>query len=881
MDLFVQMGNNHRMKNSRVHSGSKVPPLRSALAILMALTGFSGAVRAGSITVYPQNYSFEVGSTNQFVAYVPLSPSTVTWQVNGILGGNATVGTISATGIYQSPAVVPTPNVITVTAQSTAFASQNGSTTVTITRKVPHLWSVNPSQLQNGNYQVSYNGSNYAPDTIATANGADIATTYISPTALSVSGSASVGTIVFSARQPGAGAVTGDKVSANVVASIVTVAVSPNTATVNLGASQTFLASVKGNANTAVTWTATAGSITSAGVYTAPAVMPASSAVTVKATSVANPAVSAQAAVTLKTPPPPAITVAIAPLSASVQMGHTQSFTATVANSANTAVTWSVNGTVGGSAVVGTVTSAGLYTAPSAAPSSSNVVSVTATSVANPSASASASVTLTAPPPAAVWLTGARFLEQTSFGPTPATLAQVQQVGLSAYLQQQFSTPETPVFAPADNSMGELQQWVLYNYTTAPDQLRQRVAYALSGIIVTSDTKLVYANEIIPWLQILSHEAFGNYRQILRDISNCPSMGKYLDLANSAKPGPQGGANENYARELMQLFTIGEWMLNQDGSQMPDPVTLLPTPTYNQFTVTQVALALTGWTYATAPGATMNMSGNWEYFGSPMIPLPANHDLTQKSILGSTLPAGQSPDQDLDGLLNILFNHPNLPPFISLRLIRSLVTSNPSPAYVQRIAGVFANNGSGVRGDLTAVITAIIMDPEARQDVPTVNQGRLKEPILQISGLLRALNGAYLSTEQVTYMYDSFAQTPLGPPSVFSWYSPLYMIPKTSLYGPEFQIYTPSEAVMRGNFFYWLLTTPGGSATLDLGPFQPYGNDMPNLVEAANQALLYGRMDPSMKQALINAAGPGYDAPTRITTVLYLTALSGQYAVQY
>jgi hypothetical protein len=195
---------------------------------------------------------------------------------------------------------------------------------------------------------------------------------------------------------------------------------------------------------------------------------------------------------------------------------------------------------------------------------------------------------------------------------------------------------------------------------------------------------------------------------------------------------------------------------------------------------------------------------------------------------------------------------------------------------------VFANNGSGVRGDLKAVVTAIIMDPEARNDTPTVNGGKLKEPILQISGLLRALNGSYLTTEQVTYMYDNFAQSPLGPASVFSWFSPLYQIPHGGgLFGPEFQIYTASEATLRGNFFYWLLTQPGGSAVYDLSPFQPYGNDMPNLVEAVNQALLYGRMDPTMKQVLINAASPGYDAPTRITTVLYLTALSGQYAIQY
>ncbi len=453
-------------------------------------------------------------------------------------------------------------------------------------------------------------------------------------------------------------------------------------------------------------------------------------------------------------------------------------------------------------------------------------------------------------------------------------------MGINAYLQQQFTLPETQIYVPTNNVMGDLQAWVLYNYTSAPDQLRQRVAYSLGQIIVTSSAKLIYADEITPWMKILSKNAFGNYRTLLREVSVSPSMGKYLDLANSQKPGLSGGANENYARELMQLFTIGLWRLNQDGSLILDPVTQQPMPTYNQSTVAQVALALTGWTYATAAGKTPGMS-NWEYFGAPMEMRPASHDTNQKNILGVILPSGQSVDKDLDSVLDILFNHPNTAPFIATRLIRSLVTSNPSPAYITRIANVFDNNGSGVRGDLKAVVTAILLDPEARNDSVVVNGGRLKEPILQISNLLRALNGGYLPTEQVTYLYDSFAQVPLGPASVFSWFSPLYHVPKSPLFGPEFQIYTPSEATLRGNIFYWILTQGAGSVTKDLTPFQQYGNDMPGLVEAVNQVLLYGRMDSAMKQIIINAAAPGYDATTRINTVIYLTALSGQYAVQY
>ena len=414
--------------------------------------------------------------------------------------------------------------------------------------------------------------------------------------------------------------------------------------------------------------------------------------------------------------------------------------------------------------------------------------------------------------------------------------------------------------------MDTLRQWMLYNYSASPDQLRQRVAYALSQIIATSANKLIYADEIIPWLQILSKDAFGNYRDLLRDVSTSASMGKYLDLANSSKPTAGSGANENYPRELMQLFSIGLWQLNQDGSFVKDAGGN-QVPTYDQSTVRQVALALTGWVYA---------NNQYEYFGSPMVPQPANHDLTAKSFLGCSLPAGQSPDTDLDGVIDCLMQHPNLPPFVATRLIRLMVTSNPTPGFIQRIADVFAGAGGGTRGDLKATTRAILMDPEARQDTATPTSGRLKDAIGQTVGLVRAMGGIFGQANQITYLYENMSQPILTPASVFSWFSPLYHIPNSPHFGPEFQIYSQTDATLRGNFFYSLL---GGAPNLPA--FQPYGNDMPGLVEAANQVLLYGRIPAAMKQALITAAAPGYDAQTRITTVLYLTALSGQYAVQY
>ncbi|HVY68744.1 MAG TPA: DUF1800 family protein [Verrucomicrobiae bacterium] len=946
--------------------------LPTLLALVALVTGLARAQVAGSITVYPTTSSLEFTSTQQFTAYVPISPNTITWSVNDVVGGNATVGTISATGLYQPPAVIPAANVLTVKARSVAYPNQVGAATLTLTRPYPWLWSVSPSKLQTGNFKVSFNGSNFAPDSVATANGVDLPTTYISPTSLSATGSApNPGTLKFAIRQPANGAVTGNIVNVNVQTSVVTVAVSPTTASVPLSTSKSFSATVTGNANTAVTWSVNGvvggsmmdGTISTSGVYAAPAMMPGSSNVTIRATSVANPAVFAQAAVTL-TPPPPPVTVTVNPPSANVAVTKTQAFTATLVGSPNTSVTWSVNGvnggasstgtinssgvytapasvpanptvtiratsvvnpssyaqatvtitppvtvsitpngasvsfgnsqnfsatvngnadqsvtwavnnTVGGSATLGFITSAGVYTAP-AAPPGSATVTVKATSVAVPSASATVTVTLTAQPPAQVSLTNARFLEQSSFGPNAATLAAVQQMGIPAYLDYQFNLPETPIPTPADNSVGTLAEWQLMNFTIAEDQLRQRVAYALSQIIVTSGNKLIYADAMLPWMRLLSQHAFGNYRNLLHDISICPSMGKYLDLANSTKPGPGGGANENYARELMQLFTIGLVQLNQDGSPKLDGNNQT-IPTYTQATVAQVALALTGWVYAQPASGPV-----YEYFGAPMVSRQSNHDTTSKSILGVTFPAGQTVEQDLDMLIDTLMNHPNMAPFIATRLIRSLVMSNPSPGYIQRVADVFVNNGAGVRGDLKAVVTAILMDPEARNDSPTVNGGRLKEPILQISNFLRALNGHFNPDNGLVYLYDYMAQPPLNPPSVFGWYSPLYHVPKSPLFGPEFQIYSATEAVLRGNFFFSIINYPATDMTVDLSPFQPYGNDMAGLVEAANQTLLYGRMPAAMKQAIITAAAPGYDAKTRIETALYLTALSGQYAVQY
>lgn len=699
--------------------------------------------------IWPANASLEIGSTRQYGAYVPISPNTVVWEINGIVGGNATLGTISTTGSYKAPTMAPTPSTVTVTARSTAYPSVFASTPMTLTRKYPWLWGSSPSSIPAGNYQISFSGANLTPDAVLLANGSPIQTTYSSSTRLVGKGTAAAGILNFAVSLPGPGAVTGNAVNVTVTAAAaVTVAVNPTATSLPAGGILTLAATVTGSANTAVTWafngttggSASTGFISPGGVYTAPSPQ----TVTVRATSVANGTSFAQSTVTV-TNPAPSVIVAIAPTTATLVTGTTRTFVATVTGTSNPAVTWSVNGVAGGSTTTGFITTGGFYTAPGSVPSPTTVT-VRATSVVNAAAFGQTVVPIAAPPTPVAWLDGARFLEQSSFGPKPSSLGEVTTLGIPAYLDQQLAMPVTAIPAAAQASMGALRQWQLHHYSAAPDQLRQRMAYTLSQIVVTSGSKLVNPNEIVPWLNLLQQHAFGNYRNLLRDLTKSPSMGKYLDLANSNKPGAGRGANENYPRELLQLFPIGLWELKPDGTLKLD-IGGAPIPTYDQATVAQVALALTGWTYATAQGNTPQ-NNNWESFGAPMESRQANHETNSKTFLNCTLPAGQTVEQDLEGLLDCLMQHPNLAPFIATRLIRSLVTSNPSGAYVQRVAQKFENNGSGVRGDLAAVLRAILLDPEARQDVTSSTQGRLKDPILHLTGLVRALNGQFNPGQQ-------------------------------------------------------------------------------------------------------------------------------------
>lgn len=559
------------------------------------------------------------------------------------------------------------------------------------------------------------------------------------------------------------------------------------------------------------------------------------------------------------------LAVTVTPATASLPPNGTRQFQAKVSGSANQAVSWSV---IGG---LGSITSFGVYTAPSDPPVG-GTITVQALAAADGVTKGTATVTIHESPDIA---TG-RFLEQATYGPTTALIAHVKQNGPSAFIAEQFAMPESPWPSLATATRADAVDAFFGNAFKGSDQIRQRVIGVLSEFIVEAMNKNTNGNEIVPWLQVLSRNAFGNYRNLLEEITLDASMGKYLDLANSGIGGT--APNENYPREMMQLFSIGLQMLNPDGTPQVDG-SGVPIPTYTQNDVREVAKALTGWTYSNASG-TSGSGGNWNYYPGPMIPVSGAHNTQVKTVLGQSIPANQSARQDLDAVIDILFNHPNLGPFLATRLIHGLVTSNPTPQYVSRVAAVF-NGGTGdVRGDMKATIKAILLDPEARDDTVTRTGGRLRTPMQHTAALCRALGIDPGPASQFAYLFYGMDEALLDAPSVFGHYSPFYRIPHTSLIGPEFQIYSASDAVNRANFFFSLIYSswPINPA---LQPFVSAASDASALITTIDNTLLFGRMTPTTRNAILNAVTAQYDNNQRVLAALYLVFTSGEYLVQH
>ena len=689
--------------------------LGGALPIHAEQIGVPPIQETATVTVQlvPSKAAVTIGSSFTFTVYViGTQNKAVNWLVNGISGGNATVGTI-ANGIYKAPAAVPNPNTVSVVAQSQQTPSAVSNTAVvTISNTTPVISAISPNPIPYGSFKLSVTGTGFVPGAQVTYGGVNLPTTFKSSTNLTATGTA-----------------------APVVGATVSVVV--------------------------------------------------------------------------------------------------------------------VN--------------------PGATPLSSTVVGV---ALQEPNAIVS-------------YASAFHFLEQATFGPRPADIDNLQKIGFQQWFAQQLAAPISS-YTPNASGIPALQSDFFFNALTGPDQLRQRVGLALSEIFVISGFKNDQATMYEPYLQLLQADALGNFYNLISDITLSPTMGHYLDMADNVKAKNNILPNENYGRELMQLFCTGPILLNPDGTPQLDGSgdTI---PLYTETTIQNFARAYTGWTYPVMPGATPQAS-NPHYFTGPMVAWEPNHDTGVKTLLNNVqLPANQTAEQDLQGALQNVFNHSNVGPFVSKMLIQHLVSSNPSPAYVQRIAQVFNNDGTGTRGNLSAVVEAILLDTEARQSdsattwIPT--GGHLREPVLFLTSVLRNLSATATDSNELSGMSANMGQQLFYPQSVASYFPPTYPLPGyPSLLGPEFDTLNSSSGLARVNWvdgISWGGTSSPG-VTVSLAPFLPLASNSTALIQTVNNAFMAGQMPQTTQSAIATAlAATPNDAASKVATAIYLTASSGLYQVQH
>lgn len=516
-----------------------------------------------------------------------------------------------------------------------------------------------------------------------------------------------------------------------------------------------------------------------------------------------------------------------------------------------------------------------------------------------------------------------RFLQQSTFGATETTINSLMNVGFNSWIEDQFTLPQSShktymdsIAAGLSNGISGLNQnhffesfWKLT--VSGNDQLRQRVGFALSQIMVTSfqdSTVANYPRGVASYYDTLNTHAFGNYRQLLEAVTLHPMMGIYLTSLRNQKESGTRVPDENYAREVMQLFTIGLSKLNSDGSVILSNGK--PIDTYTNDDISGLAKVFTGWSWAGADksntrfyGGNADANRDW----MPMQSYPAFHSVSIKSFLGTTIAAQSpaNPEASLKTALDTLFNHPNVGPFIGKQLIQRLVTSNPSPQYVARVAAAFNNNGTGVRGDMKAVIKAILLDPEARSD-PSLNNagiGKLREPILRLANWLRAFNaksssGAY----RITNLDDpltSLGQTPMRSPSVFNFYRPGYVPPNSSianaqLVSPEMQITAETSVVGYLNFMRDAIANGTGTSRdvkADYSNLSTLATTPEQLLDKVNLLLMSNQMSSGLRSQII-AAVNSIAIPTTTQTAIdaaklnrvymsvFLTMASPEYLVQ-
>lgn len=506
----------------------------------------------------------------------------------------------------------------------------------------------------------------------------------------------------------------------------------------------------------------------------------------------------------------------------------------------------------------------------------------------------------------------ARFLHQATYGPKMSEITALQAQGFDAWLNQQLAMPLTSHLAYVDaaEAAGEevysnqVMETFWKQAVQGPDQLRQRVAFALSEIFVVSDIDSDLWGApfgMATYLDLLERNAFGNFRQLLEEVTLSPAMGVYLDMLSNDKEDPDGGRNpnENYAREILQLFSIGLVQLHPDGT-VKLGTNGLPIETYGQEEIKGFARVFTGWSFG-GNDTTEWWNFYWPENRSWRIPMevwPEHHSEGAKRLLnGVVLPAGLTPQRELEMALDNVFNHPNVGPFIARQLIQRLVTSNPSPGYVYRVASAFNNNGAGVRGDMRAVIRAILLDYEARAEAVTGNQGfgHLREPIVRLGGLMRAFNAAAPSGKYRLYWLEDptwgLGQNPLRAQTVFNFFKPDFSLPgpiaAAGLVSPEFEIFTDTTSIGNANFMLYMIYDgyeyDGERIALDYSQVLPLAANTGALVDHLNLLLMANGMSSSMRTTVINAVSDPWYAQNpieRVMAVVRLIVTSPEYLVQ-
>ncbi|MDR7334841.1 DUF1800 family protein [Roseateles asaccharophilus] len=524
-----------------------------------------------------------------------------------------------------------------------------------------------------------------------------------------------------------------------------------------------------------------------------------------------------------------------------------------------------------------------------------------------------------------------RFLQQATFGPTTNDITKVVRDGYDSWISAQTAIPygrdyfdhiqakyaKGDSYRPkgANYSPGWVAQRFWERAAQAPDQLRRRTAFALHNIFMVSQADInlyPYQRAYAQYVDLLHKHAFGNYRNLLEDMALTPVMGIYLSHMRNRKEDPATGRmpDENFAREVMQLFSIGLHELNNDGTVKRD-ASGNPIETYNTADVMAMAKVFTGWSWAfldsqlsestfrySTPSYAVTNDQQIEFM--PMKAYASLHSTAEKKLFtgkawATTLPAGSTAQADLKAALDTLFKHPNVGPFIGRQLIQHLVTSNPSPAYVGRVASVFNNNGQGVRGDLGAVVRAILLDTEAR-GAPLAEAGKLREPVLRVSHWMRALGAKSASGEYLLHeSLEAQGQRALHAPSVFGYFRPGYVPPNTSFSmrnatSPEFQIINESTVAQWLNAAEFMVS---GSIGIGGDVSNSYANEIAMasynnisaLPDHLNLMLLGGRMSPALRQQIldmtsqISLTSEG-GATRRAHLAIFLTLASPEYLFQ-